>query len=226
MFTVHVGPLTRKRYDQGARVLRVEAIVHNVRALRCGRSVEKLSIMLAQLQRMAIDFLNVVQAAHSSFFDDGALDTLSEPTHRGTRRLAGVDLQKPRMRSVSAAVVALAAQPGGFTTEELAAKTRALWTDRPGPYTARHAAYDLAKLRGKALVERMDKTRRYRVHPVGIRTLAGLLILREKIIKPVLAGARGLHPGRPPKTIHPLDLHDLNLQRELHRTFQTLAIAA
>ena len=133
VFTVHVGPLTLKLYDKGARVRRVEAIAHNVRALRCGRSVEKLSIMLAKLQRMAIDFLNVVHAAHSSFFDDGALDTLSDPTHRGTRRLAGVDLQKPRIRSVSAAVVALAAQPGGFTTEELAAKTRALWADRPGP---------------------------------------------------------------------------------------------
>ncbi len=69
------------------------------------------------------------------------------------------------MRRVSAAVVALAAQPGGFTTEELTSKTRLLWADRPGPYAARHAAYDLAKLRDKSLVERIDKTRRYRVHP-------------------------------------------------------------
>lgn len=38
--------------------------------------------------------------------------------------------------------------------------------------------------------------------------------------------ARGLHQGRSPKTIHPLDRHYLNLQRELHRTFQTLALAA
>ena len=174
---------------------------------------------------MAIDFLNVVHAAHYSFFDDGALDTLADPTHRGNRRLAGVDLQKPRMRTVSAAVVALAAQPGGFTTEELATKTRLLWADRPGPYTARHAAYDLAKLRGKNLVERIDQTRRYRVPPLGIRTLAGFLILREHVIKPVLAGARGFRQGRPPKTIHPLDLHYLNLQREMHRTFQTLALA-
>jgi hypothetical protein len=38
--------------------------------------------------------------------------------------------------------------------------------------------------------------------------------------------ARGFHQGRSPKTIHPLDLHYLNLRRELHRTFQTLALAA
>ncbi len=29
-----------------------------------------------------------------------------------------------------------------------------------------------------------------------------------------------------PPTIYPLDLHYLNLQRELHRIFQTLALAA
>jgi hypothetical protein len=61
---------------------------------------------------------------------------------------------------------------------------------------------------------------------LGIRTLAGLLILREQLFKPVLAGARGFHQGRSPKTIHPLDLHYLNLQGEPHRTFRTLALAA
>ena len=96
LFKVHFGALTLKLYDKGARVLRVEAIVHNVRALRCGRSVEKLSTMLAKLQRMAIDFLNVVQAAHCSFFDAGALDSLSESTHRGSRRLAAWDARPKR----------------------------------------------------------------------------------------------------------------------------------
>lgn len=54
-------------------MLRVEAIAHNVKGLRCGKIVEKLPIMLAKLQRMVIDFLNVVQAAHRSYLPDGAL---------------------------------------------------------------------------------------------------------------------------------------------------------
>jgi len=61
--------------------------------------VEKLSIMLGKLQRMVIDFLNVLQAAHLSFLPDGVLNALGEPAQRGSRRLAGVDLQKPRMRA-------------------------------------------------------------------------------------------------------------------------------
>jgi hypothetical protein len=52
------------------------------------------------------------------------------------------------------------------------------------------------------------------------------LILREKILKPVLAGAGTSKPGRPPKRIHPLDVHYDNLQRELRRTFDALGLAA
>ena len=82
-------------------------------------------------------------------------------------------------------------------------------------YMPRQAAYDLNKLRGKSLVERIDKTRRYRVRRPGIRTLAALLILREQVIKPVLAGVYRRKRGRPPKTLHPLDVHYQKLQCEM-----------
>jgi len=55
-------------------------------------------------------------------------------------------------------------------------------------YHARKAAYDLRKLRGKSLVTGIPGTRQYRVQRPGIRTLAAMLILREYLLKPVLAG--------------------------------------
>ena len=93
-------------------------------------------------------------------------------------------------------------------------------------YAARKAAHDLHKLRGKSLVERIGKTRRYRVRRPGIRTLAALLILREQVIKPVLAGVSRPKRGRPPKNIHPLDVHYQKLQSEMLAALQTLKIAA
>jgi len=83
------------------------------------------------------------------------LDRLPQPSQRGRRRVAGIDLSKPRMRAVSEAVVALAANPTGFTLAELAARTQAVWPNHP--YTVRHAAYDIAKLRGKRFVHRISK---------------------------------------------------------------------
>jgi len=226
VFKLHFGPMTLKLYDKGPRVLRVEAIAHNTKALRCGKLLEKLPIMLNKLQDMAIGFLNVVQAAHRSFLPDDALDRLIKPSQRGNRRLAGVDLQQPRIQAVSHAVLALAAKPGGFTVRELAEKTCQLNPEVVGAYTRRQAAYDLMKLRGKKLVERIRTTRHYRVKSAGIRILAGLLTLREKVIKPVLAGLAKPSVGPPPKIIAPIDQHHINLQREMRHMLVTLGLVA
>ena len=173
---------------------------------------------------MLIEFLNVVHAAHLGSLDASALDALPQPTQRGAQRLAGIDIQKPRTRAVVEAVLHLAPNPAGFTAGDLAVRTGELL--RQSTYTLRHAAYDLRKLRGKGLVERVGTTRRYQPTRPAIGTLAALLILREKVIKPVLAGAGKPKLGRPPKRVHPLDRHYENLQSEMRRTFCTLGLAA
>jgi hypothetical protein len=226
VFKLHFGKLTLKMYDKGGRVLRIEVIVNNVEELRCGKGVEKLPTMLERLQQIIIRFLAVVHSAHLSFIDCRQLDALVLPTVRGARRLAGVDLQKPRLRAVAQAVIALAPQPEGFTAEQLATRVRTQQGRSMSKYNARKAAYDLRKLRGKALVQRIARTRRYRVRRPGIRTLAALLILREKVIKPVLAGVCCPKRGRPPKNTHPLDLHYQTLQRQMLSTLQYLKVAA
>ena len=226
VFKLHFGKLALKMYDKGDRVLRVEVIVNNIAELRCGKRVEKLPGMLERLQKMIVEFLGVVQAAHLSFLDGQQMDALAAPSVRGERRMAGVDLQKPRMRAVAQAVVALAAQPGGFTSEQLAGRVQDQQGRSMAGYGARKAAYDLRKLRGKAIVERLDKTRRYRVRRPGIRTLAGFLILREEVLKPLMAGIGRPKRGRPPKTIDPLDVHYQNLRCEMLATLQELKLAA
>lgn len=226
VFKLHFGKLTLKLYDKGDRVLRVEVIVNNIEELRCGKRLEKLPGMLERLQAIVVEFLSVVQAAHLSFIDGQQLDALAAPSVRGDKRMAGVDLQKPRMRGVAEAVVALAAQPEGFTSEQLAQRLREVQGRVMAGYGKRQAAYDLRKLRGKLLVERIAKSRRYRVRRPGIRTLAGLLILREKVLKPVLAGVYRPKRGRPPKNVHPLDVHYQHLQSEMLATLRALKLAA
>ncbi len=213
IFKLHFGKLTLKIYDKGERVLRIEAIAHNVKELRCGKVLEKLSDMLTKLQRMVSDFLNVLCAAHLSYLDNGVLDTLIQPSHRGKRRLAGVDLQKNRMRTVCEAALALAPKPGGFSVRDLAEKTGELMGN--ARYTPRQASYDLNKLRGKSLVVSQGKSRLYSLSEYGVRALAGLIILREKVIQPILAGVMEKSAGRPPKNMHPRDSRYDALRREM-----------
>jgi hypothetical protein len=55
--------------------------------------------------------------------------------------------------------------------------------------------------------------------------MGAYLLLREKVIKPLLPGA--VHPaGRPPKVLSPWDQPYINLCGELNRTFETIGLAA
>src|SRR5207247_7051793 len=113
--------------------------------LRCGALVEKWPRLLQTMEQYLNNFLNVVQAAHGSFLDEGTFETLATPTQRGNRRRAGVDFNKVRMRQVAAAVIALAPQPTGFTVSDLARKMSEIAGPELEAYNCRRAAYDLSK---------------------------------------------------------------------------------
>jgi hypothetical protein len=55
--------------------------------------------------------------------------------------------------------------------------------------------------------------------------MCAYLVLRDKVIKPLLAGV--VRPlGRPPKNTSFLDRHYMPLRNEMHRTVETIGLAA
>lgn len=95
-----------------------------------------------------------------------------------------------------------------------------------GPYTSRQAAYDLKELRRKRLVRRIRRTGRYKATPSGLPTLTALIVLREQVIRPVLAGAGPLKPGRPVTSRTAIDQHYLCLPVQLRKLLEALRMAA
>ncbi|MGH3684662.1 MAG: hypothetical protein ACRDSM_06345 [Pseudonocardiaceae bacterium] len=111
MFKVHFGLLTLKAYTKGEHVLRFEAITHNTKQLRCGRVLEKFPDITNRLSGMVERFTTALDCVDVSFLPDGTLDELPLPTRIGATRIGGVDLNKPRIRSTLAAVLALSEAP-------------------------------------------------------------------------------------------------------------------
>jgi hypothetical protein len=226
VWRVRWGQVVLKIYDKAGRVLRVEVKVLNTAVLGCGKRVEKLGEQLGCMQGMLERFLASLQAAHVGFLDEGQFERWAQPSQRGNRRLAGLDLNKARNRLVIAAVSGLATAPEGFTVGEVAqaVRGRARWDQ--AQYPTRRAAYDLAKVQGKGLVERVSGQRRYQCRPEQLRVLCAYVLLREQVIMPVLAGiGRQELPVAPPK-LSMLDGHYLALRAEFQRTCQTLGLAA
>lgn len=226
VFKLKFGRLELKMYDKGARVLRIEMIARHVADLRCGRLLVRVPEMLGKMRQTLLNFLNVVQAVCGGCIDARQLDALPAPSACGSKRIAGVDLQKPRMQAAVSAVIALAAAPHGFTADELSTQSKRQSRRPRHSYGVRQAAYDLRKLRAKGLVERIGKTRRYRIRKPAIQTLAAWFVLREKVIKPVLCGAGQPRTGRPPTCPTPIEEHYRALQQEMYRTLLELKIAA
>src|SRR5262249_31587566 len=117
------------------------------------------------MREMLVRFLGTVQAAHVAFLDEGAFERWSKPTQRGTRRLAGIDLNKARTVHVVEAVLALSTRPGGFPLARVAEAVKQHAGPSAKAYSSRNAAYDLAKLKGKRLVQRVKGSRRHKADP-------------------------------------------------------------
>ena len=226
VFKLHFGALTLKAYTKGERVLRFEATVHNTKALGCGRVVARFPQIVARLRGMVDQFLTTLHAVDQAFVSDDTLEQLPLPAVVGHTRVGGVDLNKPRMRSVLAAVLTLAPAPQGFRVAEVAAQVQAMTGQNASAYGPRHAAYDLKKLRAKQLLEVVPSSRRYRVPPTGVSTIAALVILREKVIKPLLAGMSARKMGRKPKNWSPIDAHYETIRKDMLVLFDDLGLAA
>ncbi len=226
LFKVHFGNLTMKAYSKGERVLRFEAIVHNTRELGCGRVLERFPEIVSRLRGMLERFLTTLDCVDVAFIADDTLDQMPLPSQLGRTHVGGVDLNKARLRAAVSAVLALTPSPKGFTVAQVAAKVQAMTGQAELAYSTRQAAYDLKKLRGKGLVTSSPGCRRYHTPPDGARTMAALLLLREQVIKPILAGVRVPMRGRKPSNWGALDKDYELLRLNMKVLFQDLGIAA
>jgi len=140
--------------------------------------------------------------------------------------VGGIDFNKARMRWVAQAVLTLSPSPGGFTASQLAEQVQRLSQQSESQYGPRRAAYDLKKLRGKQIVDRIGKTARYQPIPQGLRAMAALIVIRDKAIKPLLAAAQQHRRSRRPQNPSPLDIHYQKLRLDMQGVFHELGIAA
>ncbi len=125
-----------------------------------------------------------------AFLPDGILVQVPVPSRMGATRLGGIDTNKHRTRTAPAGVLALAVSPAGITVAALAANVRSLTGQTEQDYTVRQAAYDLRKLRGKQLVVKPGRTRRYQ--------LPGQAPAPSPLARAARSGHRAGRPRQPP----------------------------
>jgi hypothetical protein len=226
IFKIHYGKMTLKIYSKGERVLRIEVIVHNAKAYRWGHSLPCFPEIVLRLRGILERFLNAVGCINACFISDETLENLPQPAQLGQTKVGGIDFNKPRMRRMAEAVLNLSAAPAGFTSSDLAQQVHSMSDQPESDYGVRRAAYDIKKLRAKGMVRKIGNSRRYEPVTEGLRSLTALLVLREKIIRPLLAASGQPEPHGKPANPVPIDHHYESLRAGMRSLFTDLGIAA
>ena len=101
-----VAILCIARTNHCERVLRIEVVVHNTQELQCVRSLEKFPQIALQAKVILERFMDALSCIDQCFISDSMLEQLLPPSWVGKTKVGGIDLNKPRMRSVIEAVIA------------------------------------------------------------------------------------------------------------------------
>lgn len=180
-----------KQYVRDHLLLRTEATSNNVADFGVPKAIDALPQLRTAMGAVTDRYLTVQQDILETFVDRGQLRQLAEPTRLPNgRRIPGLKLDHPRQLAVMQALVRFAHIAAGdtFTMRDLHGPTAAALDTPTDQYRLASLRYDLSKLRAKRLVERVPRSRRYRLLPHGYSICLLFLKLFQRVYAPLTAG--------------------------------------
>src|SRR5467141_3981038 len=186
----HYGNGFIKQYVRDHLILRTESASNNVNDYGVKKAVENLPVLRETLSAINDNYLNVQQDILETFVDRGQLRKLAEPTITSTgKRIPGLKLDHPRQLALMHALVRFAQIPAArtFSTAEIYPHPFAALGSPTEHYGLASLRYDLSKLRAKGLVEKLPRSRRYRLLAKGYSVCLIFLKLFDRVYAPLTA---------------------------------------
>jgi hypothetical protein len=177
-----------KQYVRDDSNLRTEPATNNVADYGVGKALENLPQLREKLSGIIDRYHDVQQDILESFVNRGELQKLIEPTVLSNgKRIPGLKLDHLRQLALMHALVRFShiAAQDSFSTAEVHSHTAKALGRSTDDYTLASLRYDMSKLRAKGLVQRLHKSRRYRLTPDGYRICVVFLKLFEKLYAPL-----------------------------------------
>ena len=194
------------RGDQHSdRILRNETCSNDTRHFGVGRRLENLPLLREKLAATNERCLAEQAELLASAVDTGQLAALAAPTLVGQRRVPGLKLHDDRVIRLLETLL----HPGGFvrdwTVRELHTRVVARHHLIGDEYRLSQLRYDLSKLRAKGLVERIGKSRRYCLTPIGLKLGVLLVKLRMRLLGPLASLIRQPNTTAAPRHLNSVD---------------------
>jgi hypothetical protein len=220
-----------KQYVRDHLILRTEAATNNVTDYGVNKAIENLPILRDKLAAIDDSYLDIQQDILETFVDRGQLQRLAKPTLTASgKRIPGLKLDNPRQRALMHALVRFAQIPAAntFSTSEIHPHVAAALGCGIEQYGLASLRYDLSKLRAKGLVEKLPRSRRYRLPAAGYSICLIFLKLFDHVYAPLVAAILQPVPGDVALSRHrqsPLDRLYRRVADSLDRLLRALGLA-
>ena len=213
-----------KQYEKAETLLRTETCINDPYHLGVRRRLEHLPELVERMTATNQRFLDAQAELLASTVDQGELARLAQPVQLGTRRVPGLRLQDDRVLRLLDVLL----HPGNFVADwtsrdvlaRLLARHRLAETD----YRLSQLRYDLGKLRAHGFVERIGRTRRYRLTARGLKLGVILVKLRTRLLGPLATLATAPTPPPPTTNDSPVEAAFRQVDRAIDHLCVTLGL--
>lgn len=222
VLSAQYGAIRIKQYNNHQQTFRTEVCANDTTDLGVNKALENLGALRQRLLQLIGQFHQAQAAVLHTTCNRGELNALAKPGQVNNVATPGIKLENERIMAVLAALPQLAHQAEGFRSGDI----RPIVHDSlQADYAAPQANYDLRKLRGKGLVERIDDAHRYRLTAEGLRIAVLLTKLRTQLLNPLLGLCRKRHTTKPSRGLAEPDRTYLLIANGLFDLCDHLALA-
>src|SRR5215211_6675635 len=213
-----------KQYEKAETLLRTETCINNTYHLNVGRRLENLPSLVERMAETNQRFLDAQAELLACTVEQGEPARLAQPIQLGKRRVPGLRLQDDRVLRLLDVLL----HPGSFVADWTSRDVLARLLDRhrltEADYRLSQLRYDLGKLRAHGFVERIGRTRRYRLAPRGLKLGVLLVKLRTRLLGPLASLASDEQPRRSTRHPSPVEAAFRQVEAALDHLCDTLGL--
>jgi hypothetical protein len=173
-----------KQYHKEGQALRTETTINDTYDFKIGRALHNLpalrEIAFAANRRL----LHVESLSHDCLIGEDRLHIVTSPVMVQDQRAAGLRFGDRRVHALMHALCLFALAPTGFRHRELRDHVAQLQSRNPDTYSAGSMTYDLRRLRLHGLIERVPRSHRYRITPIGAQVAMFYARLYARALRP------------------------------------------
>jgi hypothetical protein len=173
-----------KQYYKEGRALRTETTINDATDFTIGKRLKNLPALREVGFQANRRLLDVQRISHDSWLGEEVFNDIQRPVTVEQQRASGLRFGDPRVLALLSVLVLFRLLPRGFTNKDLREQMTVMLGHE---HSVGQMTYDLRRLRLHSFIERLPKTRRYRVTDLGCWAALFLTRTYNRLLRPGLA---------------------------------------